>query len=99
MLGGGIQIGPGPSGPIPGWPSVHPYGGVQDRNISITYAPTGSVSPGLNLGAGGTFLTPITSTIFLPVAVQVGNSPGGIFWEVGLGLPLGFPGFGAWWVW
>ena len=95
VIGGGVQIGDGPPGPFGGAPSVHDYYGLQSPNASITWAPTGTISPGLNLGAGVSVPIPIGDVIVIPVMFQFGNSSGGWFWEVGVGWPPGI-GFGGW---
>lgn len=49
-FGGGAQIGSGPAGPVPFWPSLHFYGGVQKAGWGVTIAPGQEITPGINAG-------------------------------------------------
>lgn len=91
IIGGGAQIGAGPPGPFGFAPSVHLYFGLQDPGVSVNWAPTGTICPGINVG------TSAYLPIKLPLGFQIGVCGAGPFWEVGVGSPG--VSVGGWWVW
>ncbi len=101
--GGGVQTGAGPPGPFGFAPSVHPYVGIQTSGVSVTWAPTGTISPGFAIGGGGFVPVKLPGVpIPIPLGGQIGVGGIGLgapapFWEVGIGS-TGW-NEGLWWVW
>ncbi len=109
FIGGGVQIGDGPPGPVPFLPGLHPYVGVQIPGWSVSVAPNQAITPGLNVGGGWNGIPNWVPGI-IPQQCPDINTPGfqwgwggwpydetGFFTEI---IIIGNPGpnLGVWWV-